>query len=151
MKKMKYASNKTGRPLKHSKEIEYAHEDMVQHTRLCGTKACSFVVNWLTVFQRCVSCVNFHSKDKTNFFRVPEGCVFSVLSFNHRDMYVVFSLLVSVCMNLHFLCLYSFYYMVYISCLHVFFSLFVYFLWAICCGHWPYYKLNVFSVIKHFI
>lgn len=75
--KMKYASGKTGRPLKHTEEIEYAHEHMVQHTRLCGKKACSFVINWLTVFQRFATCVNFHSKNITNSFRAPLKVVFS--------------------------------------------------------------------------
>lgn len=74
---MKYASGKTGRPLKHSKNIEHAHEDMAPHTRLYGKKPCSFVINWLTFFQRFISCVNFHSKNKTNSFRALLKVVFS--------------------------------------------------------------------------
>lgn len=85
---MKYASGKTGRPLKYSKGIEHAHEDMVPHTRLCGKKPCSFVINWLTFFQRFISCLNFHSKNKTNSFRALLKVVFSAycLSTTRRCM-----------------------------------------------------------------
>lgn len=106
--KMKYASDKTGRPLKHSKEIEYAHEHMVQHTRPCGKKTCSFVINWLTVLQSFVSCVNFIARTKLIPLEFSWRLCFQRTGFQLQG-YVCSAFLLendSVCMILHFLSVY---------------------------------------------
>lgn len=65
--KKKYASGNAGSSLKHNKEIEYKHKSVVQYTGVCGKKVCSFVVNFITLFQRFCITFGFPNKEKKVF------------------------------------------------------------------------------------